>query len=292
MSEKTTETSALVERFLTTSSLSEGTRREYRRDLLELTDWLDHVQMSPGQLAGSPEAFLRLLTWLNAPRRGSRSGRLSAATIRRKLAAVRSFLRHEYGERALCDTRGLAPRAPGRLPRALSVAGVEKELGRLAERPGTLALRDWALFELIYSAGLRSSEVVELRLADVSFESEQLVVRGKGGRERVVPLGEEAASLLARYLRETRPALATETSPDTLFLSTRGRQLTTSRLRQLVPAPHRLRHSFATHLLEGGADLRTIQELLGHQRLSTTQIYSHVDRRRLRGVYDGAHPRA
>ena len=114
---------------------------------------------------------------------------------------------------------------------------------------------------------------------------------GKGGKDRVVPLGEEAASLVARYVHEARPQLA-RGADNALFLSTRGRRLDTSTLRRLVPHPHRLRHAFATHLLEGGADLRTIQELLGHASLSTTQMYSHVDAKRLRKVYDHSHPRS
>ena len=116
-------------------------------------------------------------------------------------------------------------------------------------------------------------------------------MKGKGAKERVVPLGEEAAYWLGRYLHEARPALA-RGAVDAFFLSTRGRRLDTSTLRRLVRHPHRLRHAFATHLLEGGADLRTIQELLGHSSLSTTQVYSHVDARRLRRVYDRAHPRS
>jgi site-specific recombinase XerD len=116
-------------------------------------------------------------------------------------------------------------------------------------------------------------------------------VRGKGGKERVVPLGEEASLALAVYLRDVRPQLA-RGAENALFLSANGRRLDTSTLRRLLPHPHRLRHAFATHLLEGGADLRTIQELLGHSSLSTTQIYSHVDARRLRKVYDRSHPRS
>jgi site-specific recombinase XerD len=143
----------------------------------------------------------------------------------------------------------------------------------------------------VYSAGLRSQEAADLRLADVDFEQERVHVRGKGGKERVVPLGEEAAFRLRRYLEEGRPRLA-RGAIDELFLSARGRPLDTSTLRRIVPHPHRLRHAFATHLLEGGADLRTIQELLGHSSLSTTQVYSHVDGKRLRRVYDRAHPRA
>jgi site-specific recombinase XerD len=159
------------------------------------------------------------------------------------------------------------------------------------EGDDALSLRNRALFELVYSAGLRSQEVVDLELADADFEQEAIHVRGKGGKERVVPLGEEAAYWLRRYLRDSRPRLA-RGACDTLFLSARGRPLDTSTLRRLVPNPHSLRHAFATHLLEGGADLRTIQELLGHSSLSTTQVYSHVDGKRLRRVYDRAHPRA
>jgi site-specific recombinase XerD len=154
-----------------------------------------------------------------------------------------------------------------------------------------LALRNAALLELVYSCGLRSAEAVALDLGDVDLDREQLHVLGKGGKERLVPLGEEAAWRLARWLRDGRPALA-RGACDALFLSVRGRRLDTSVLRRLLPNPHRLRHAYATHLLEGGADLRTIQELLGHASLSTTQIYSHVDARRLRRVYDRSHPRS
>jgi integrase/recombinase XerC len=132
---------------------------------------------------------------------------------------------------------------------------------------------------------------VGLDLADVDFEQESVHVRGKGGKERVVPLGEEASYRLQRYLRDGRPELV-HGAENAFFVSVRGRRLDTSTLRRLLPHPHRLRHSFATHLIEGGADLRTIQELLGHSSLSTTQVYSHVDARRLRRVYDRAHPRS
>ena len=152
-------------------------------------------------------------------------------------------------------------------------------------------MRNRALVETVYSAGLRSAEAVGLNLGDVDFDREQLHVRGKGGKERIVPLGEEAAHALARYLHQARPELVS--GPETaLFLSTRGRRLDTSTLRRVFAHPHRLRHAFATHLLEGGADLRTIQDLLGHSSLSTTQLYSHVDGRRLRRVYDRSHPRS
>jgi len=226
---------------------------------------------------------------LGRARPGRRPSRLAPATIGRKLAAVRSFLRHALGAARVPDA-AVGPRRGRRLPQAPRPAELERELAAL-EGEGPAALRNRALVELVYSAGLRSAEAVGLDLADVDFEQELVHVRGKGGKERVVPLGEEAAAWLARYLHEARPQLARGAN-DALFLSVRGRRLDTSTLRRLAPHPHRLRHAFATHLLEGGADLRTIQELLGHSSLSTTQVYSHVDARRLRRVYDRAHPRS
>ena len=157
---------------------------------------------------------------------------------------------------------------------------------------GASRLRNHALVELVYSAGLRSAEAVGLDLGDVDFEQEHVHVarQGRQGARRPARRG-GSARRRARTSREARPELARGAN-DALFLSTRGRRLDTSTLRRLLPHPHRLRHSFATHLLEGGADLRTIQELLGHSSLSTTQVYSHVDARRLRRVYDSSHPRS
>jgi site-specific recombinase XerD len=202
---------------------------------------------------------------------------------------VRSFLRFTLGPERVPDA-AIAPKRPQRLPEAPKPDEVDAILDGLGG-DGALGLRNRALVELVYSAGLRAAEAVALDLADVDFEQELVRVRGKGGKERVVPLGEEAAHLLGRYLREARPELARGAN-DAFFLSARGRRLDTSTLRRLLPHPHRLRHSFATHLLEGGADLRTIQELLGHSSLSTTQVYSHVSAKRLRKVYDRAHPRS
>jgi site-specific recombinase XerD len=184
----------------------------------------------------------------------------------------------------------LAPRRPRRLPETPKPEEVDAALQALGA-DGPLAARNRALVELVYSAGLRSAEAVGLDLGDVDFDREQIHVRGKGGKERIVPLGEEAAHALARYLHEARPRLA-RGAENAVFLSARGRRLDTSTLRRVFANPHRLRHAFATHLLEGGADLRTIQDLLGHSSLSTTQLYSHVDGRRLRRVYDRAHPRS
>jgi integrase/recombinase XerC len=215
--------------------------------------------------------------------------RLSAATIARRLAAVRGLLRFALGP-ARVPSGSFAPRRGRRLPDVPKATEIDDVLNLLSgEDP--LALRNQALVELVYSAGLRSAEAVGLDLGDVDFEQEAVRVRGKGDKERVVPLGEEAAYRVRRYLEDGRPTLA-RGAEDALFLSARGRRLDTSTLRRLLPHPHRLRHAFATHLLEGGADLRVIQELLGHSSLSTTQVYSHVDGRRLRRVYDRSHPRS
>jgi len=203
--------------------------------------------------------------------------------------AVKSLIRHALGPSRVPDA-GLAPRRARRLPDTPALAEVEQVVDAVGG-DAPLGLRDAALIELVYSCGLRSAEVVALDLGDVDIDREHVHVRGKGGKERLVPIGEEAAWRVARWLRDGRPALA-RGACDALFLSVRGRRLDTSVLRRLMPNPHRLRHAYATHLLEGGADLRTIQELLGHASLSTTQIYSHVDARRLRRVYDRAHPRA
>ena len=276
---------AAADRFLSSPALSEGTRRAYRSDVAEFCRWLE---ARGTDLDGVDVRVLAdYVAWLGSGRRGRK---LAPATISRKLAGVRAFLRHALGPERVPDAR-LAPRRPRRLPDAPAAAEVERTLAAL-EGEGPAALRDRALVELVYSAGLRSAEAVGLDLGDVDFEQELVHVRrGKGGKERVVPLGEEAALWVGRYLREARPELARGAN-DALFLSVRGRRLDTSTLRRIVPHPHRLRHAFATHLLEGGADLRTIQELLGHSSLSTTQVYSHVDPRHLRRAYDRAHPRS
>jgi site-specific recombinase XerD len=275
---------AAAERYLTAAGIAGSTRRAYAGDLREFARFV-------GPDSPIEDVDLQVLADYVAHLGRARSrGRLAPATISRKLAAVRSLLRHALGPDRVPDA-SLAPRRMRRLPDVPSTADVDQLVDRF-EGDDVLALRNRALVELVYSAGLRSAEAVALDLADVDFEQELVHVRsGKGGKDRVVPLGEEAAYLLQRYLREARPELATG-AENACFLSTRGRRLDTSTLRRLVPHPHRLRHAFATHLLEGGADLRTIQELLGHSSLSTTERYSHVDARRLRRVYDRAHPRS
>ena len=271
-----------IERFLASPRLGESTRRSYRVDVEEFGRWLEQRRLDV------QDVDVRLLMeYVAELGRGRR--KLAPATIRRKVAAIRSFLRFTLGSAHVPDAP-LTPRRPRQLPDTPKTEEIDAALDELAG-DGPLALRNRALVELVYSAGLRSSEAVGLDLADVDFDREQVHVHGKGGKERIVPLGEEAGHLLARYLRDARPHLARR-ADNAVFLSARGRRLDTSTLRRIFAHPHRLRHAFATHLLEGGADLRTIQELLGHSSLSTTQIYSHVDGRRLRRVYDRSHPRS
>ncbi len=276
------QTETAIDRFLSSPTLSESTRRAYAADLRDFSRWLATERIPLERID------VRILAAYTADLGRARRG-LSPATIARRLAAVRSFLRSALGPARVPDA-GLSPRRRRRLPDAPKVTEVEQLLAGLPGE-GPLALRNHALVELLYSCGLRSAEAIGLDVADVDFEQEAVRVRGKGGKERVVPLGEEAAHLVALWLRDGRPELA-RGAENALFLSVRGRRLDTSTLRRLVRNPHRLRHAYATHLLEGGADLRTIQELLGHASLSTTQVYSHVDARRLRRVYDRSHPRS
>ena len=281
------DTRAAIDRYLESPSLSEATRRAYRADLDEFASWLrrrglhlDHVDAA---------VLSDYAAELGTDRPGRTPRKIAPQTLARKLAAVRSLLRAALGPSRVPEVP-LSGRRSRHLPHAPRPEETDDLLDALSG-DGALGLRNRALFELVYSAGLRAQEAVDLTLAAVDFEQEALLVRGKGDKERVVPLGEEAAYRLRLYLEDGRPELATG-ADDHVFLSARGRPLDTSTLRRLLPNPHKLRHAFATHLLEGGADLRTIQELLGHSSLSTTQVYSHVDAKRLRRVYDRAHPRA
>jgi site-specific recombinase XerD len=281
------DTRAAIDLFLQSPALSNATRRAYRADLDELAAWLRARKLD---LADVDAAVLSdYAAELGADRPGRTPRKIAPQTLARKLAAVRSLLRAVLGPARVPDVT-LSGRRRRRLPHSPQPQETDELIGAFGG-DGPLGLRNRALFELVYSAGLRAQEAVDLTLASIDFEQEAVLVRGKGDKERMVPLGEEAAFRLRLYLEDGRPALA-KGADDHVFLSTRGRPLDTSTLRRLLPNPHRLRHAFATHLLEGGADLRTIQELLGHSSLSTTQVYSHVDAKRLRRVYDRAHPRA
>jgi site-specific recombinase XerD len=230
---------------------------------------------------------------------------MSKAAIARKLAAVRTFYRHllELGEIAASPADLVSsPKRDAYLPRVLKPAEVAAVLDDIpASTP--LELRDRAMFELAYAAGLRAEEIVNVDVSDVDPDAEHVRVEGKGSKTRVVPAGEPAWRAIARYLERGRPALE-QTAEPALFISKTGRRLSTSDVRRRLSvwvrraalqggvSPHTLRHSFATHLLEGGADLRAIQELLGHATISTTQTYTRVESGRLKKVYTLAHPRA
>jgi site-specific recombinase XerD len=273
-----------IDRYLASSGISDATRRAYAADLRDFVEWYGERPLE--------DVDVRVLADYTADLGRSRNGKkLSPTTIARRLSAVRALVRFTLGPAHVPEVTFKA-RGSRRLPDAPKVEEIEHVLETLGDVEGPLGLRNRALVELVYSAGLRSAEAVGLDVRDVDHEQQRVHVRlGKGAKERVVPLGEEAADWVARYVRDARPLLAR--GPErALFLSVRGHRLNTSTLRRLAPHPHRYRHAFATHLLEGGADLRVIQELLGHSSLSTTQAYSHVDGKRLRRVYDRAHPRS
>ena len=285
------------DRDLGARAAAERTRRAYGVDLGQFAGWAGARGLQPGGLRHRD--VRRYAASLSAD--GA-----APATVARKLAALRSLYRFLVRtERVAQNPAELvaSPRKASKLPRVMTTEQVEALLDRIpAHTP--LELRDRALLELAYSCGLRCEEIVNLDLGSVDFDSEQARVLGKGSKERVLPVGEPAQRALERYLARGRPALVSDRGEPALFISKTGRRLSpsdvTRRLQLWVRnaalaggvSPHSLRHSFATHLLEGGADLRSIQELLGHASISTTQVYTRVDSSRLREQYSHTHPRA
>lgn len=226
------------------------------------------------------------------------SRRYARRSIARKLSAVRAFLA-DAAKRGLLDANPAEgvrqPKKPGTLPKAVPAKGIAAALDAVDDGD-PVGVRDRALLEVLYATGLRVSEVAGMTLATVS-ERDFVVVMGKGGRERAVPIGRPAARALANYIARGRPNLAEEHARDALWVGVRGGMLDTRGIRRIVRRhvgtfPHALRHSFATHMLERGADLRAVQELLGHVELATTQIYTSVTRRHLKATYERSHPRA
>ncbi len=281
---------------LRTRGMAERTRHAYAVDLGQLAEWAASQGLDPAAL---DHRAIRRFAGVLSERGASKS------TVGRKLAAIRSFYRVmvERGrlEASPADLVS-TPKPDSYLPAVLKPAETSDLLGSMPTST-PLQLRDRAMFELAYSAGLRAQELVSLDVESLDFDGEELRVEGKGGRTRVVPAGEPAWRALSSYLERGRPAL--QQDPErALFLSRSGQRLSTSDVRRRLDlavrrsalgsgvSPHTLRHSFATHLLEGGADLRSIQELLGHSSISTTQTYTRVESRRLRKAYSQAHPRA
>jgi integrase/recombinase XerC/integrase/recombinase XerD len=290
-------TLAAFQRELVRRSSSRHTLRAYGADLAELAEWATLRGREPGSLTYRDlRAYAAALS-----ARG-----LARASVARKLAAVRALHEHlaRSGEAAENPAEFLPmPKKAARLPRVLG----PDEIARLLDHvpaSGPLEVRDRAMLELTYACGLRAEEVINLDADAPDFESESVRVTGKGRKTRIVPMGEPAQRALERYLSHARPALVTDSDEPALFLSRRGRRLSSSDVRRRLDrwvreaavaghvSPHTLRHSFATHMLEGGADLRSIQELLGHASVSTTQVYTRVEPGRLRTEYTRSHPRA
>ncbi len=282
--------------------LSRNTLEAYRGDLLQLAVFLrvhdlDVLEVGHTELSG-------FFAGLSAGEGDTPP--VAPATLARKVACVRSFYRHLRMDGVIehdptAELRG--PRKGQRLPRVLS----RDQVARLMASPrgeDPLALRDRALLELMYACGLRASEAVGLELSDVDFEEGLLRARGKGSKERIVPIGSQALAALRAYCRSGRPRLQGEVARSRLFLNRRGAPLTRQGLYKIVQgharrvgleqqmSPHTLRHTFATHLLSGGCDLRSLQEMLGHADLATTQLYTHLSADRVKDAYFAAHPRA
>ncbi len=282
----------------TLSSLSPHTRRAYAHDAEEFAQWCAR--------GGCPEpanldarVLRRYLAYLDT--RG-----FARTSIARKAAAVRALLRHLQRHEVVTSSAGRhlrAPRKASRLPKVPSAPATAELLDGVEPDDDPVSARDRAVLELLYGAGLRVSELCGLAPGDVELRRAHVTVLGKGSKVRRVPINATSIEVLRTYLRTGRPALTSPATPsDALFLNRRGRRLTTRDAYRIVAAhpladgrtlhPHALRHAYATHLLEGGADLRAVQELLGHADLSTTQVYTHVTADRLIAVYEHAHPRA
>ena len=282
--------------------MAEKTRTAYGTDVAQLAEWAAAHELGPFDLA--PRMLRRFAGVISE--RG-----LSKSSVARKIASIRAFYRHLV-QRGLLEANPAdlvaSPKKDQYLPRVLKPAEAAGVLDSIPSG-SPLELRDRAMFEVAYGSGLRAEELVNLDLTDLEPDAEELRVTGKGSKIRVVPAGEPVWHAIQRYLDRARPKLAASAddgrrAEPALFLSKSGRRLSTSDVRRRLRAstnragtgpgvtPHTLRHSFATHLLEGGADLRAIQELLGHASISTTQTYTRIESSRLRRAYAKAHPRA
>jgi integrase/recombinase XerD len=292
---------ALIDRFCDALWLEDGladlTLAAYRRDLRAFGDWLEKERSRElrAVVPGDIEAYL---AWRFAHKTQARSAARYTSSLKR-------FYRHLLRENLVASDPTLnldSPKLPRSLPKSLSESEVEALLD-VPDADTALGLRDRAMLEVLYATGLRVSELVGLRLTAVSLDAGVLRVTGKGSKERLVPLGEEAVNWVGRYLQQARPALMEGMQCDQLFVTARGAAMTRQAFWYLIKrharaagltrplSPHTLRHAFATHLLNHGADLRVVQMLLGHADISTTQIYTHVARERLKQLHAAHHPR-
>ena len=289
----------LIDRFVDALWLEDGLARNtlaaYRRDLNGLAGWLSQRRLTL-VLAGEADVTAYL---------ASQHGSTRASTANRRLAVLRRFYCWAVRERLAVDDPTVklrGARRPARFPRTVSEAQVEALL-EAPDAATALGLRDRAMFELLYATGLRVSELVNLKLAELSLAEGLVRVVGKGSKERIVPLGEVARQSVEGYLKRARPELLAGKVADAVFVTQRGHAMTRQMFWVLVKryairagiqaplSPHGLRHAFATHLLNHGADLRVVQMLLGHADISTTQIYTHVARERLKNLHAVDHPR-
>jgi integrase/recombinase XerD len=282
--------------------LSRNTLEAYRSDLQQYGEFLSRRDLNPLRIA--PTEVSSFISELAEGRAGRRP--VASATLQRKIACLRSFYRHLRRDQIIdhdptAELR--SPRQRARLPQVLSRDEVQS---LLAQPRGTTpaALRDRALLETMYACGLRASEAISLELSELDLEAGIVRARGKGSKERIVPVGSKAIETLRTYLARSRPRLVGLSEEQRVFVNLRGGGLSRQGLYKIVQrharsagledrmSPHTLRHTFATHLLAGGCDLRSLQEMLGHADIGTTQIYTHLSAERLRDVYFDAHPRA
>ncbi|MEA2159622.1 MAG: integrase/recombinase XerD [Solirubrobacteraceae bacterium] len=282
--------------------LSRNTLEAYRSDLQQYGQFLQRRGVDP--LSVGPVDLAAFVSELAEGREGKSA--LAPATLQRKIACLRSFYRHLRRDAILDSdptTELRPPKSSARLPKVLS----RDEVTRLLAQPqgaGPAALRDRALLETMYACGLRASEATQLKLANLDLDAGILRTHGKGSKERIVPIGSKAITTLQEYITRARPRLVGLTDEPRVFVNLRGGSLSRQGLYKIVQgharsaglehrmSPHTLRHTFATHLLAGGCDLRSLQEMLGHADIGTTQIYTHLSADRLRDVYFDAHPRA
>ena len=283
---------------------SENTKVAYQNDLTQLADFVEGEATRRGVMP-SWASFNRqdtLSYLLNLKERN-----YAATTVARKVAAAKSFFNFLLAEDKIREnpTENISsPKVGKPLPDAISISQVRQLLERPAKLKTPEAKRDGAMLELLYASGMRVSELVSLNLGDVDTEDGYVRCFGKGSKERMIPIYPKLAQVIEKYITEVRPQLAHNDTERALFLNRRGDRLTRQGLWQILKGyaksaglgkmvtPHTLRHSFATHMLSGGADLRSVQELLGHANISTTQIYTHLTSEHLRRTYDRAHPRA
>jgi len=272
--------------------VSENTIEAYRSDIEQFLDFL-------GALALIPQNIAKFSVYLH-------NREYSPASISRKLSAIKNFCKYLYIEKILTEEPQLIdvkPKREKKLPKAISLQEIEKLISA-PEQNTPFFMRDTAILELFYACGLRASELANLKLTAFENNFELIKIFGKGSKERIVPLGSKAKTAILNYLQKERPEIARTHSPENLFLNKSGQAITRQGLFNIIKkyvhkahlnprvSPHTLRHSFATHLLEHGAGLRDVQELLGHSDISTTQIYTSVSRAKIKEIYNKAHPHA